>query len=149
MGLKIGQAGRAVFVYGSLMYLPVWGQVVKGVYACKAATANGFQRYAVPGETYPAMVRTAGAAVRGLVWLDVNADDIARLDAFEGSEYAREEINIEIEGTGEVLLADTYLWLKPDVLVGELWQVARFEAEGMQQFLGKHVGNWNTTGQRK
>jgi len=94
MGPEFEQDGKHVFVYGSLMYLPVWVQVVKGVYPCLNAIAKGYKRHAVPGETYPAMVAH-------------------------------------------------------DVLTEELWSVSRFEAEGMQAFLNKHVGSWNRTGQRK
>ncbi len=149
MGSEIEQDGRHVFVYGSLMYLPVWGQVAKGVYPCMNAIAKGFQRHAVPGETYPAMVRKAQAQVQGLVWLNVRPEDIHNLDVFEGSEYAREQIDVVLNTTGETVKADTYIWRHPDLLTDALWSVSQFEAEGMQSFLDRHVGNWNSTGQRK
>lgn len=149
MDPEIQQDGKHVFVYGSLMYLPVWGQVVKGVYPCLNAVAKGHQRLAVPGETYPAMVQNASAQVQGLVWLNVLPDDVNSLDAFEGPEYARREIDVVLNTSGEILTASTYIWLKPEVLTDELWSVSRFEAEGMQKFLNNHVGNWNSTGQRK
>ncbi|BET26290.1 gamma-glutamyl AIG2-like cyclotransferase [Limnobacter thiooxidans] len=149
MGSEIEQDGRHVFVYGSLMYLPVWGQVVKGVYPCMNAIAKGFQRHAVPGETYPAMVRNTQAQVQGLVWLNVRPEDIHNLDVFEGSEYAREHIEVFLNTTGETVKADTYIWRHPDLLTDALWSVSQFEAEGMQAFLARHVGNWNSTGQRK
>lgn len=149
MGSEIEQDGRHVFVYGSLMYLPVWGQVVKGVYPCMNAIAKGFQRHVVPGETYPAMVRKAQAQVQGLVWLNVRPEDIHNLDVFEGSEYAREQIDVVLNTTGETVKADTYIWRHPDLLTDALWSVSQFEAEGMQSFLDRHVGNWNSTGQRK
>ncbi len=149
MGSEIEQDGRHVFVYGSLMYLPVWGQVVKGVYPCMNAIAKGFQRHAVPGETYPAMVRNTQAQVQGLVWLNVRPEDNHNLDVFEGSEYAREQIDVVLNTTGETVKADTYIWRHPDLLTDALWSVSQFEAEGMQSFLDRHVGNWNSTGQRK
>ena len=149
MGSEIEQDGKHVFVYGSLMYLPVWGQVVKGVYPCMNAVAKGFQRHAVPGETYPAMVRNEQAQVQGLVWLNVKSEDVHNLDLFEGTEYAREQIEVVLNSTGETLKAETYIWRRPEVLTEALWNVSRFEAEGMQVFLSRHVGNWNSTGQRK
>jgi len=149
MGPEIEQDGTHVFVYGSLMYLPVWGQVVKGVYPCLNAVAKGFQRHAVPGETYPAMVRNTQAQVQGLMWLNVRTDDILSLDLFEGPEYVREPIEVFLNTTGDTVTAQTYLWRNPDVLTGELWNVSQFEAEGMQAFLERHVGNWNSIGQRK
>ncbi len=149
MALEIEQDGKHVFVYGSLMYLPVWTQIVKGVYPCMNAIAKGFQRHAVPGETYPAMVGEPNARVQGLVWLNVMPEDVARLDEFEGVEYARQEIDVTLNTSDEVIKAHAYLWLDKTVLSEQLWSVSQFEAEGIQSFLNKHVGNWNSTGQRK
>ncbi|WP_334119938.1 gamma-glutamylcyclotransferase family protein [Limnobacter sp.] len=149
MGSEIEQDRRHVFVYGSLMYLPVWAQVVKGVYPCQNAIAKGFQRLAVPGETYPAMVESQGTQVQGLLWLDVLQDDMKRLDEFEGPEYARREISVTLNTSGETMQVDTYIWLNPAALTRELWSVSQFEAEGLQAFLDRHMGNWNSTGQRK
>ncbi|HEX4916309.1 MAG TPA: gamma-glutamylcyclotransferase family protein [Limnobacter sp.] len=147
MGLKFDQEHRHVFVYGSLMYLPVWGQVVQGTYACKNATLLGHARYAVPGETYPAMVQQADAQVNGLLWMDVTAQDLARLDAFEGPEYERQTVTVHADGLP--LQAQTYIWSAPEHLDGTLWQVSQFEAEGLQAFLTRHVQSWNQIGQRQ
>lgn len=149
MGSELEQDSKHVFVYGSLMYLPVWGQVVKGVYPCLNALAKGYQRHAVPGETYPAMIENPAAQVQGLMWLNVLPEDLKRLDEFEGPEYERREIEVLLNTTGETAVANTYIWLKPEVLTDGLWSVRQFEAEGMQLFLNNHVGNWNSTGQRK
>jgi gamma-glutamylcyclotransferase (GGCT)/AIG2-like uncharacterized protein YtfP len=149
MGSELEQDSKHVFVYGSLMYLPVWGQVVKGVYPCLNALAKGYQRHAVPGETYPAMIENPAAQVQGLMWLNVLPEDLKRLDEFEGPEYERREIEVMLNTTGETAVANTYIWLKPEVLTDSLWSVSQFEAEGMQSFLNNHVGNWNSTGQRK
>lgn len=147
MGLNFEQEPQHVFVYGSLMYLPVWGQVVQGTYACKNAVARGHARYAVPGETYPAMVVQADSEVKGLVWLNVAADDLSRLDAFEGPEYQRQTISVQVDG--QDLKVQTYLWLQPAALDGNLWSVQRFEEDGLQKFLGRHVQSWNQTGARQ
>lgn len=149
MALEIQQDVKHVFVYGSLMYLPVWAQVVNGVYPCMNAVAHGYQRLAVPGETYPAMIESNAAKVQGLVWLDVLPDDVARLDEFEGNEYERREIDVVLNTSGDALKAHAYIWLNADLLSDKIWSVSKFEAEGMQAFLNKHVGNWNSTGQRK
>ncbi|HEY1058516.1 MAG TPA: gamma-glutamylcyclotransferase family protein [Limnobacter sp.] len=138
-----------VFVYGSLMYLPVWQQVVQGQYAQQPAMAHGFARYAVPGEQYPAMVVQAAGQVRGLVWLNVDHGDIQRLDAFEGEEYERRTIWVNMSGSDQSLQADTYIWLKPERLRGDEWDVKAFEQQGLQQFLNKHVQQWTDTGRRQ
>ena len=54
-----------VFTYGSLMYAPVWERVVVGRYQAAQASAAGFRRHAVRGETYPGVVSAAGGLVLG------------------------------------------------------------------------------------
>ncbi|HEX4842300.1 MAG TPA: gamma-glutamylcyclotransferase family protein [Limnobacter sp.] len=147
MGLNFDQEHRHVFVYGSLMYLPVWGQVVQGTYACKNATLLGHARYAVPGETYPATVAQKNGQVNGLLWMHVNMQDMARLDAFEGPEYQRQTVTVHADGVA--LEAQTYIWRAPELLDGALWEVSKFEAEGLLLFLERHVQSWNQTGQRQ
>lgn len=149
MASNFGQDCQHVFVYGSLMYLPVWSQVVRGVYACENAIATGFQRYAVPNETYPGMVREAAAQVQGLVWLNVQPQDLARLDAFEGAEYQRDIIEVRLNKDGSAIEAGAYLWLDSSALSDALWSVTTFERDGMHAFLNKHVGAWTNSGQRK
>lgn len=149
MSYVFGQESRHVFVYGSLMYLPVWLKVVKGIYRCENGVATGFQRHSVPGEAYPAMVPLEGAYVQGMVWFDVLPDDLHRLDAFEGEEYERSEIDVLLNSDGRVIKADTYMWLNPSVLNEELWSVSHFETEGILSFLDRHVENWNINGKRK
>ena len=149
MASNFGQDCQHVFVYGSLMYLPVWSQVVQGVYACENAVATGFQRYAVPNETYPGMVRDQAAQVQGIVWLNVQPHDLARLDAFEGAEYQRETIEVKLNKDGSSMRAGAYLWRDSSLLSDALWSVATFERDGMHAFLNKHVGAWTNNGQRK
>ncbi len=149
MASNFGQDCQHVFVYGSLMYLPVWSQVVRGVYACENAVAKGFQRYAVPNETYPGMVREQAEQVQGLLWLNVQPQDLERLDAFEGTEYERATIDVQLNKDSSFIQAGAYLWRDPSTLSKQLWSVATFERDGMHAFLDRHVGAWNNNGQRK
>ena len=137
-----------VFVYGSLMYDPVWGSVVQGAYQNLSAVAANHRRHAVIGETYPAMVPAAGHSVHGLLWLDVASEDIHRLDVFEGAEYTRSVIEV-LGADGQTWQAHTYLWNRPDQLPDADWSVAEFERTGLTKFLDRHVRNWQATGQRK
>lgn len=137
-----------VFVYGSLMYAPVWGAVVKGQYQQQRGAVHGYARYAVPGETYPAMVKQHGASVQGLVWLDVWPEDLTRLDQFEGIEYQRDTVQVVLEAGG-TCLAHTYVWKDPLTVASEPWDVAGFEAHGLARFLAQHVHSWEMQGKRK
>lgn len=109
-----------VFTYGSLMFDEVWQQVVAGRYRSAPATLHDHQRHALNGLSYPGVVASPGAQVEGQLYLDVSAEDMARLDAFEGAEYRRDALRVVLED-GEQRDAWTYLWLDPQRLSGQPW----------------------------
>jgi gamma-glutamylcyclotransferase (GGCT)/AIG2-like uncharacterized protein YtfP len=79
-----------VFTYGSLMFDPVWSFVVAGDYDRCVAILPGYERKSVRGEVYPVVIPTAGhSQVPGILYFDVSASDMARLDTFERKYYFR------------------------------------------------------------
>lgn len=106
-----------------------------------AARLNGFRRHAIRGETYPAVIAQAGASVTGVLYPDVSDADIVRLDAFEGSDYQRVRVSVDlVNGSGNGLAADTYLWLDASRLEPQDWDVQWFEREGIHRFLAEYCG---------
>lgn len=123
-----------VFTYGSLMFAEVWQRVVRGQYASHAATLDGYRRFAVRDETYPGIVTRAGGSVAGLVYADIDAADLARLDAFEGELYRR--IDAVVTGAnGHTMQVQTYLFLQPAGLTDQPWLPESF---ALQQFLATY-----------
>ncbi|MFT4102412.1 MAG: gamma-glutamylcyclotransferase family protein [Burkholderiaceae bacterium] len=131
-------SSRAVFTYGSLMFPSVWTAVVRGRYPSQRAWLHGFRRYAVRDEAYPAAVRDPGARIAGRLYRDVDADDLARLDAFEGAEYER--ITVPVRPIGEdgrmddAVDAELYLFLPADRIDPRDWDPGWFESEGLAAF---------------
>ncbi|MGE5622691.1 MAG: gamma-glutamylcyclotransferase family protein [Bacillota bacterium] len=124
---------RHVFTYGSLMFAPVWQRVVRGHYRSAPARLDGFARYAITGETYPGMVAQQGASVAGLLYFDVDAGDLAALDAFEGADYRRDRVRVALAaGTAD---AQTYLYLRPEKLTSLPWSPEAFQ---MERFIGTY-----------
>ncbi|MEO8937835.1 MAG: gamma-glutamylcyclotransferase family protein [Burkholderiaceae bacterium] len=120
-----------VFTYGSLMFPEVWSLVVTGDYRSMQARLDGHARFAIDGETYPGMVVTADAGVTGVVYLNVDDDDLARLDAFEGDEYRRDAVTI-VGSDGTTHVAQAYLYLLEDRLLASAWKPDAF---AMQRFI--------------
>lgn len=147
----------SVFVYGSLMFDPVWGRVVEGRYQSFPALASDFVRLAVPGETYPAAVARQGSSIQGMVWQDVSHGDLERLDAFEGKEYRRVLVEVApvscpgVKGqTPSTYPAWIYVWNQVELLDNsKLWDLERFKSVGLPQFLERHVSGWEQNGVRK
>ncbi|MBN9426983.1 MAG: gamma-glutamylcyclotransferase [Burkholderiales bacterium] len=130
-----------VFTYGSLMFDPVWAHVVRGRYASRAGEISGFRRYAVRDVTYPGVVERAGAQVAGRLYLDVDDEDLQRLDRFEGAQYRRIVVDVATRGSDgqpERLPAGLYLFLPTERLLDGDWDPQRFEREDMGRFLVRH-----------
>lgn len=119
-------AGINIFTYGSLMFRPVWESVVRGNYRSTPASAFGYARYAVTGQTYPGMVQQANASVQGLLYRDVTAEDIAALDAFEGDAYRRDCLHVTLDGGAETA-ASTYIYTAAAGLSDTAWQPGAFQ----------------------
>lgn len=128
-----------VFTYGSLMFAPVWQRVVQGRYHCIKATLFGYQRFAVSGEAYPGiLVHSGGAAdaqVAGLVYLDVDADDLLRLDRFEGEDYRRCTVGVHTDAAAPALPAQTYVYNHAARLSEQAWNPQDF---ALEQFMASY-----------
>lgn len=126
-----------IFTYGSLMFPPVWERVVRARYRSMQATVSDHARFAIVGATYPGMIAQAGTAVRGVLYFDVSAQDVAALDAFEGSDYRREPVRATLE-SGETVTAGTYLYLDVARLAAAPWRPEAFQ---LQRFLQTYCGD--------
>lgn len=130
-----------IFTYGSLMFEPVWSQVVRGSYQHFQGTISGYIRLRIRNENYPALVPgPLTASVSGIVYLDIDAEDLARLDAFEGSIYLRKNVQVRtgnnLFAADAYLLRDSYRHLSSD----REWDPEEFEKHGIHEFLGSYFG---------
>ena len=137
---------RSVFTYGSLMFEPVWHQVVAGHYDRMPAMLQGFRRQRVRGASYPSLQRCKGHAVAGILHLDVADADLAALDGFEGADYRRIPVEVALQSppgaasqSARVLAADTYLFITDAKVEPGDWDADRFEREQLQAFLREHA----------
>jgi gamma-glutamylcyclotransferase (GGCT)/AIG2-like uncharacterized protein YtfP len=126
-----------VFTYGSLMFPAVWEHVVRAPCRSCKATLNEYARYAVAGETYPGMIAQADTLVEGVLYLDVDSSDVARLDAFEGNEYRRIAVQVSL-ANGTHMDAQTYLFTATHRLHDAAWNADAFD---IRHFLGAYCPN--------
>ncbi len=123
-----------VFTYGSLMFPAVWEQIVRAPCRSFPATLREYGRYAVADAAYPGMIAQAGSAVEGVLYLDVDPADVARLDAFEGNEYRRAAVQVRL-ADGRHMDAQTYLFTAIDRLHYGAWDADAFD---IARFLAAH-----------
>lgn len=130
-----------VFTYGSLMYDAVWGRLADARHRSVAAVIEGHRRFAVAGETYPALIEAPGHRVAGRLWLAVGPADVDRLDRFEGADYRRCRVMVTVDPAVDPsgrIEAQCYLWLDASRLLPDDWDVAAFERDHLAGFAQRH-----------
>ncbi len=89
-----GSVSFALFVYGTLELPEVFYSVAGVRKAYSPAFAPDFRRALLRRRVYPGMTPHPGRVTTGRVYEGLDREHLARLDAFEGSEYERREIPI-------------------------------------------------------
>ena len=140
----------SLFVYGSLQVDRVLSLVLGHAPLVKPvpAVVSGFERRRVAGRVYPGLIRSSGtpgtgsgsgtasrssgprSEVRGMLVRGLTAEDVRRLDVFEGEEYVRQRVVVRVLGEGGghggEVEADTYVWASGEVgLDREEWSLER------------------------
>lgn len=131
-----------IFTYGSLMFADVWRIVAGREFETISATSPGYSIFRVREEAFPGITAAADDAVRGLVYLDVDSEAIARLDRFEGEIYKRQQVQTNcIDGTQRI--ADTFVIADDSrhLLTSEMWTAEWFVASGgLAEFIARYQG---------
>ena len=119
------------------MYPEIFSAVVGETLASAPALLRGWRRQAIRHETYPAATPSASAQIEGVVWFNVSAQAVARLDLFETQAYIREQVQVETS-PGQLCLAEIYLWLDLTQLIDEDWSTTEFETQHLKNFFQTH-----------
>lgn len=132
---------RHCFTYGSLMCEDIMSAVAAARAPFVPARLDGYRRAPVSGEDYPGILPADGASVAGVLYLDLPPSAWPRLDGFEGEEYRREAVQVELED-GRTVSAWTYVF-KPEyrhrLAAGE-WDFAHFMRHGKARFEARYLG---------
>ena len=132
-----------VFTYGTLMFPEVWQTVVGRSFETVAGTAVGFKIYRVCDAVFPGITVGGGTdGVEGVVYLDVDAASVARLDRFEDDFYVRQALSIDCSD-GRQRTAEAYVVPPANlhVLTDERWDRESFVASGgLEDFIRRFAG---------
>jgi gamma-glutamylcyclotransferase (GGCT)/AIG2-like uncharacterized protein YtfP len=147
-----------LFTYGTLMFPEVWQAVVGRQFETSPAQLPGYRICRVAGALYPGIIAVdspltpdlrplTSSSVPGLLYFNLDADSLARLDAFEGHEYIRRSVTVFCKddtcALGRELTADTYIVPTDSahILTPEPWTAADFLAHGhLAEFLARYSG---------
>ena len=131
-----------IFTYGSLMFDQIWRRVVAGDYQKTTAVLKGYDRKRVRGESYPVIYPSAiHSQVPGIVYFNVSAADLEKLDIFEGEYYDRKNALVATH-EGKKISAAVYVLREEfyPIISFEDWDAAHFEKVDMQRFIDSYIG---------
>ena len=125
-----------LFAYGTLQFpellYAVCGQRCSG----EAALLRGHRREGVRGEVYPAIIRSPGAVVDGMLFRGLTPTALRALDAFEGREYRRVRGRVALDAHRHVpavfYVAAPTLRVRLD---GRPWDARRFASSSLSAYL--------------
>ena len=111
-----------LFTYGTLMDAAVWSRVAGEKCVSGGAVLHGYEARRLRGVTFPGLVECEGAVTPGLVYWNVSAEALARLDAYEDDFYGRVAVPVRLED-GSTLTAEVYLILPThrEAVLPEKW----------------------------
>ena len=126
-----------VFAYGTLLFPDVWHRVVRGAYDRVPARIHGFSRRRLRDALFPAVVSAClTESVRGVLYLEVSADDLERIDRFEGPWYEKKTVACTRED-GRIVPARVYV-IDPKHryrIEARTWDPEWFSRHGLPDFL--------------
>ena len=123
-----------LFAYGSLLLPEVMQAVTGRVFRFQGATLRGYAEFRLRAAPQAAIIPFPDMATQGVVYYDVDAASVRRLDAFGGGIYERVEVNAEAED-GEWVEAEAYvIHLKQlKLLTAKPWDEDEFRRKHLRQ----------------
>lgn len=137
-----------LFAYGTLMCTDIM-RAVSGcrVAAGRRAVLHDHCRLVVRGELYPGLLARRGASIEGVLYRRLPAAAWARLDRFEGDQYLRRGVSVELDD-GSRRRAEVYLF-RPELadrLEDRFWEPQAFLRHGKAAFEAAYRGYAVLTG---
>jgi gamma-glutamylcyclotransferase (GGCT)/AIG2-like uncharacterized protein YtfP len=125
-----------LFTYGTLCLPEVMQAVTGRVFATEHARLDGYRCRLLRRRVYPGMIRAPNDSTRVLLHYDVDAQLLARIDAFEGGYYRRETVLVVREDGSEVAAFAYVMVVSLQRLLSDRsWDEAEFRLKHLQQYL--------------
>jgi gamma-glutamylcyclotransferase (GGCT)/AIG2-like uncharacterized protein YtfP len=130
-----------LFAYGTLLVPEIWLAVTGRECESVEAMLPGYTIRRVRGGDFPGILRSDDASVTGRVFLDLDAETVARLDRYEDSFYERIEVAPR-NPRGQALTAQAYVVpdRHADVLSDEAWTLGWFREHALHDYLARLPG---------
>lgn len=132
---------KNLFAYGTLMCDDIMQEVCTHALAGERALLSGYSRHAVIDQPFPALIESTGEQLWGVLYREVPEDGWLRLDRFEGVNYARRAVRVQL-ASGDKVEAEVYVVIESyrDQVSSEPWDYEQFLEKGRQQFESGYTG---------
>lgn len=135
-------------VFFTVCYGDEWPpEAIRGLHTFEPAILNGHCRHRVHLCAYPGVVPQDGHSVRGIYATGLTDANMQRLDDFEGSEYKRVNVTVQLlgskgnaEAVGETKETSVYIFLLPQDLEKREWDFEEFRRDNMKMWTRKRSG---------
>ena len=128
-------ATTTLFVYGTLQHAPLLEHLLGRAPVLRPATLHGWRASRLRGRVYPGLVPADSGSASGHL-IEVTDDELEVLDRFEGPQYRRIAVRVEIDGD-EVEVAAWRLREEHLALaLGGDWDLDAFVTHDAHVFLG-------------
>ncbi len=129
-----------LFAYGTLLVPEIWRSVTGRACPSEPATLTGYAIRRVRGADFPGIV-PAGPddVVEGRIFSGLDAEMIARLDAYEDKFYDRLVVTLSTAG-GDPVESQAYV-VAPEftgALSDQPWSLEWFRREAMADYMARH-----------
>mmetsp|Transcript_27564 Transcript_27564/g.38055 ORF Transcript_27564/g.38055 Transcript_27564/m.38055 type:complete len:150 (-) Transcript_27564:190-639(-) len=125
----------SVFVYGSLLAPEVLQVLLGRKPQSKTAVLSGYQRFAIKGRPYPAIVKAVDCCVYGQVFDCLTVSERKVFDLFEGDAYNLTPVQVKLEENGETAAAQVYVYVEhTQDLCGE-WDYESFRQISLKDYV--------------
>ncbi len=119
----------------------VFRKVTGKLYRTQNAILNGYERFKLSGESYPAIIRKTDATTEGIIYFDISATDFEKLDHFEGDLYKK--VNAPVHAKNQQVV-NVILYVLKDgnelLLSQQKWDKSAFIDFELKQFLETDSG---------
>jgi hypothetical protein len=120
-----------LFVYGPLMLPEVIKAVAGHDFTRRGGAVSGYMQLRLKDRSQAALVPFPDAVTEGVVYLDVDAEALSRMDEFQGKAFERGEVNVQV-ADGEWVEAETHLFrlIRKRELSAKPWEEEEFRKKG-------------------
>ena len=130
---------KPLFIYGTLQHVAVRDAVLQchtqdRPYDFQSAQLSNHQVYHVANTAYPMIVDCVDGEAVGLCWYGLTDSDLSILDRFEGVNYSRVSVVVQLTSSGQLVEADIYKPMQ-HLPRGSLWHFDTWSETGLETFL--------------